>query len=393
MAQLLLNVLMAFAQFERQMIAERIRDKVVAARRKGLWTGGNVPFGYRNEGRKLLPEPDEARVVRYMVEVYEREASDCALARELAARALTTRKGRTWKPQAVARVLTNPIYAGYVTLGDERHAAEHEPLIARERFERLQELRAAKDGPGCHGAHAKRQRNPEYLLRGLLFCACTHHDGSTCGYSMTPSSTRKGNKSYRFYRCIARDKVAVGACPARPLAAKDLEHLVRRQVVEVAQRLDEQGRDAGSTVDAAVARHAGRRITDLKERRQELRRKLGERALELDALDAEVGATDRAASAYVAKRRAERERLRAELHAVQTQLGLLEQLVLSRAWIAEQLRGLDQVWERLLPINRLRVIRAVVERVDVDSASGDVRLTLKHWVSEALAGKEHGHAA
>src|SRR5690606_5853832 len=113
--------------------------------------------------------------------------------------------------------------------------------------------------------------------RGILFCACIHEDGSACGYAMTPSSTRKGSTVHRYYRCIARNKVKVGACPARPLAAKSIEGLVREQVAEVSHRLDELGRREGSTVDAAVARHTGRRVHELKERRQELRRKLDER--------------------------------------------------------------------------------------------------------------------
>jgi DNA invertase Pin-like site-specific DNA recombinase len=389
MAQLLLNVLISFAQFERQMIAERIRDKVVASRRRGIWTGGNVPFGYRIEGRKLLPDPAEAAVVLQMVEAYERDHSDCALTRELAARNIATRKGRPWTPQSVARVLTSPVYAGYITLGDELHEGEHEPLVERERFERLQELRAAKEGPGCHRDHAKGQRNPEYLLRGILFCACTHDNGSACGYAMTPSSTRKGATVHRYYRCIARNKVAVSACPARPLAAKTVEGLVRQQVVEVARRLDEKGRKEGSTVDAAVARHSGRRIHGLKARRQELRLKLDERERELAGVDEEGGDTPN----RLTKRHGEPSKLREELRSVQAQLGHLEQLVLSGAWIAEQLRALEQVWDRLLPINRLRVVRSLVERVDVDSTTGEVRVTLKDWVSEALTGKAQGHAA
>jgi DNA invertase Pin-like site-specific DNA recombinase len=319
MAQLLLNVLMAFAQFERQMIAERIRDKVVASRRKGLWTGGNVPFGYRVEGRKLLPEPTEAQVVQQLLEAYERDGSDCALARELAARKITTRKGQPWTPQAVARVLTNPVYAGYVTMGDELHEGEHEPLIERERFERLQAQRATKEGPGCRREHAQMQRNPAYLLRGLLYCACVRHDGAACGYSMTPSSTRKGSVVHRYYRCIARDKVAVGSCPSRPLVAKDIEGLVREQVFAVARRMKEPGRGGVVRLDAAVVHRS--------------------------------------------------------------------------LWIAEQLRGLDQAWDRLLPVNRLRVVHCLVERVDVDSTTGDVRITLKDWVSDALAGRDHDHAA
>jgi hypothetical protein len=204
-------------------------------------------------------------------------------------------------------------------MGDELHEGEHEPLIERERFERMQAQRAAKEGPGCHREHAQMQRNPEYLLRGLLLCACAREDRSIGGYSMTPSSTRKGSVVHRYYRCIARDKVAVGACPSRPLVAKDIEGLVRDQVLAVARSLEEPGGGGVVRLDAAIVRRL--------------------------------------------------------------------------PWIAEQLRGLDQAWDRLLAVNRLRVVHCLVERVDVDSTTGDVRITLNDWVSDALAGKDQDHAA
>lgn len=390
MAQLLLNVLMAFAQFERQMIAERIKDKVVASRRKGLWTGGNVPFGYRVEGRKLLPEPAEARLVLEMVKAYERLGSDAAVVRELRASGTKTRSGRPWTAQSVARVLTSPVYAGFVTLGEEVHEGEHAALVDRDRFARLQEQRKAQTGPGSNAEFAQRQRNPEYLLRGMLFCACTHGDGSTCGYALTPSSTARGRTRHRYYRCIARDKVAIGACPARPLVAKEVEELVRAQVAEVARRLDAHGGGTTAFVDAAVARHVGRRIEELKAKVAAARLQLQQRTQELARLDE---AADGATSRRLEQRRVEVTRPRQELARAEQQLATLQQLTLSGAWLAEQLRTFDRVWDRLLPANRLRVIGLVVDRVDVDSTAGDVRVTLQPWIAEALAAGDQGHAA
>lgn len=390
MAQLLLNVLMAFAQFERQMIAERIRDKVVASRRKGLWTGGNVPFGYRVEGRKLLPELAEARVVEQMVAQYLQDGSDAAVVRSLRDAGVVTRSGRPWTPQSVARVLSSPVYAGYVTLGDELHEGEHEPLIARERFERVQALRAQASAPGAAREHAGRQRNAEYLLRGLLHCACLAENGKPCGYALTPASTRRGRTVHRYYRCVARDKVAPGWCPSRPLPARKLEELVRRQLAELARRLQDGARGGGEPVTESVHRFVGRELATLRERRAELRQQVGALDLEPRALAEQSSDASDDPGRRRGHRRALRERAREELLRVDARLDSLERLSLDGAWIGEQLLTFDLVWDRLLPINRLRIVRAVVARVDVNEATGDVEIAVQPWVGEALGGNAKG---
>src|SRR5690606_36723874 len=156
-------------QFERQMIDGRIRDKVVASRRKALWTGGNVPYGYQVQDSKLQPRQEAAVVVRRMVELFLATQTDPDVTRCLAAHGVLTRKERPWTPQSVARVLTNPVYAGFVTLGSELHDGEHEPLIDRETFEQLQSLRATSASER-QSTIAQRQRNLEYVLRGRVFC-------------------------------------------------------------------------------------------------------------------------------------------------------------------------------------------------------------------------------
>lgn len=395
MAQLLLNVLMAFAQFERQMIAERIRDKVVASRRKGLWTGGNVPYGYHVQDRKLRPRQEEAVVVRRMVELFLATQSDSDVTRELAAHGVLTRKERPWTPQSVARVLTNPVYAGFVTLGSELHDGEHEPLIDRETFEQLQSLRATSSSER-QSKNAQRQRNLEYVLRGNVYCGCQGAEGQPCSFAMTPASTRKGRKSYRYYRCIARDKVSPKACPARPLAAPELEELVRSRVADVARQLDEQGQGTGVTVDGGVVRHAGRRIEELKTRRAGLRERLTTVEAELRAIaQATAEGGDRGAyhQRQHDKRSQERDRVQKELREVREALGNLERLVLNGPWLAEQLRGFDAVWDKLLPANRLRVMRLIVERVDANSVTGEVNITLAPWVGAMLGGRMQGEEA
>lgn len=398
MAQLLLNVLMAFAQFERQMIAERIRDKVVASRRKGLWTGGNVPFGYTLEQRRLVPREDEAVLVRWMVALYLAERSDAVVVRELAARGVLTRAGRPWTPQSVARVLSNPVYAGYVTLGEELNEGDHAPLIDREQSERLQSLRAAARSADGARERAARQRNPEYLLRGLVYCACRHADGHVCGYALTPASTRNERRVFRYYRCLSRDKLAPGVCPGRAVSAPDLESVVRDRIAEVARELHARAAERpGGSVEVELRCRIGRDRIEAKQQRAALRDRLVKLDTEVHGLDAQLAAAAAEGRAYLEPRRdaraAERERCQAKLREVDMSLGKLDHLVLDGAWIAEQLQRFDRVWEHLLPLNRLRVVRAVVARVDVDEPSGDVAITLQPWVGQALGAQEAPDAA
>ncbi|MCG8556929.1 MAG: recombinase family protein [Proteobacteria bacterium] len=171
MGRLTLNMLMSFAEFEREMIAERTRDKIHAARRRGQWTGGQVPTGYRVEDKRLVIDELEALIVRETFELYEQHRSALAVAQLLNERGRTTkrhkakngrvRKARPWSKDAVLRILKNAIYAGYMPCGDELHDGEHEGLIARDRFRRVQALLDSR-----RGTTSSRGRNPEYRSTG-----------------------------------------------------------------------------------------------------------------------------------------------------------------------------------------------------------------------------------
>ncbi|MEZ4229070.1 MAG: recombinase family protein [Polyangiaceae bacterium] len=387
MAQLLLNILMAFAQFERQMIAERIRDKVGAARRKGMWTGGNVPFGYRSEARKLLVRPEEADVVRKMYTEFIERRSDAEVVRMLAADNHRSRKGSVWSPQAVARVLTNPVYAGFITLGEELYPGEHEALIGSEVFEQAQVLRAGNVEASAARERTARQRNPEYVLRGLLFCAC-ERNGKPCGYSLTPASTRKGRVRYRYYRCISRDKDA--ACESRPINAIELEELVLNRIAEVARDLEQKARGTPQGLEARLHERTGQQRDIARNERGKLRERLNQLSADVRALDNNLAEADGANRSHLQRRRdvkaEQRTQVKQRLDEVQARLGKLEALTLDASWIADQLHGFHQVWRNLLPRNRVRVIQSVVARVDVDEPNGDVDIALQPWVGEALKG-------
>ena len=189
LGRLVLNILLSFAQFEREMISERTRDKIGAARRRGKWTGGPPMLGYRvdRERRRLEVVPEEAERVRVIFQLYLRLRSVGSVTEKLRAlgwkkKTFTTKDGREsgggdWDENAVHRLLKNPLYIGKVVYNGEVFDGEHEAIVEVETFERVQKLLAAK---AC-GRGPRRGRNPEYLLAGLIHCP-------RCGVALVGSS-------------------------------------------------------------------------------------------------------------------------------------------------------------------------------------------------------------
>ena len=197
MGRLTLNVLLSFAQFEREVTSERIRDKVAASKRKGMWMGGPVPLGYRLENRKLVIEDEEAETVRLIFRRYLELRSVGLLTDELAAAGVRTKvrpfsNGRSVGGIAFTRgplalLLQNPIYIGKVKHLGELFDGEHEAIIELDVWKRTQQLFASNRRECLHGTRA---RSPS-LLTGLI--------SDPDGRPMTPVFTTKGSRQHRYY--------------------------------------------------------------------------------------------------------------------------------------------------------------------------------------------------
>ena len=185
MGRLTLNVLLSFAQFEREVIGERVRDKIAASKRKGLWVGGSIPLGYRSVNKKPEVVPDEASLVRKIFADYLRLGSVAALAISLDAEGIRPKPRRLANGGSVqakrfmvgplAHMLKNRFYVGEVAYRGEVHPGEHEPIVDRAIFASVQ----AKLAEGSIARTLKRSQSP-HPLTGLIF--------DDAGHPMSPSS-------------------------------------------------------------------------------------------------------------------------------------------------------------------------------------------------------------
>jgi DNA invertase Pin-like site-specific DNA recombinase len=187
MGRLTLNILLSFAQFEREVIGERIRDKFAASRKKGMWMGGVVPLGYRVENRKLIIDEAEAKIVHMTFERFVKIGSATVLARELIAQGVATRSGRPVDKGVLYKLLHNRVYIGEAVHKGIAYPGEHEAIIGRALWDKVHAILG--ESPRLR-ANQTRARTPA-LLKGLIFTGA--------GRAMTPSHTRRRGKLYRYY--------------------------------------------------------------------------------------------------------------------------------------------------------------------------------------------------
>lgn len=218
MGRLTLNMLLSFAQFEREVIGERIRDKVAASRRKGIWMGGYPPLGYDIQDRKLVVNDREAAQVGRIFERFTRLGSVTALVRELSAEGVRTKQGSPVDKGFVYRVLSNRTYLGEAVHKGNSYPGEHRAIITRELWDRVHAI--LRDSPR-ERANRTRASTPA-LLKGLLF-------GPT-GAAMTPTHTRRRGKHYRYYVTNSVLKRGSEACPIRRVPAAEIETAVIDQI-------------------------------------------------------------------------------------------------------------------------------------------------------------------
>ncbi|OKO70910.1 recombinase family protein [Bradyrhizobium sp. NAS96.2] len=218
MGRMALNILITFAQFEREVIGERIRDKVAASRKRGKWMGGWTPLGYEVRDRKLLIHEQDAERVRSIFRRFVQLKSATLLARELVAAGAKNRYGHLLDKGVLYKILHNRVYIGEAVHKGTSYPGEHEAIIDRKLWDQVHGI--LKESPRKRANNA-RARSPA-LLRGLLFAP----DGA----AMTPTNTRKSGRLYRYYISQTALKQGRSDCPVRMVPAAEIERIVIDQV-------------------------------------------------------------------------------------------------------------------------------------------------------------------
>jgi len=304
MGRLTLNILLSFAQFEREVIGERIRDKFAASRKKGMWMGGNPPLGYDVHNRKLVVNETEAAVVRHIFERFTKTGSATRLVKELNAEGYRTkswitqagkeRRGRPLDKGYLYRLLNNRVYLGEAVHKGVSHPGEHDAIVPRDIWDKVHAILSEN---ARTRANRTRAATPA-PLKGLIRCA--EHDSA-----MTPSHTRKKGKQYRYYVCLHATKNGSDTCSVRSVPAGEIEDAVVSQI------------------------RALLRTPEL------------------------VARTMRAARMSAAEQPLDHEEA------------------------AESLQQLDAIWEELFPGEQARILRLLVEQLEVGTEGIDLRLRVE----------------
>lgn len=237
MGRLMLNVLLSFAQFEREVTGERIRDKFAASKRKGMWMGGHPPLGYDVVNRKLVVNKEEAEIIKHIFSRFITLQSMSILTRELRERGVRTktfttqngtlRQGALVSPGYIYRILHNAIYIGDMPHKDKVYPGQHEAIVSRDIWDQAHSV--LKVSPRVRG-NTSRCQQPA-LLRGLASCG-------GCQSTMSPCGTRKKGKQYNYYAGSKHLTLKCADCPLGRVPAAELDRAVYDQIKPLLQTPD-----------------------------------------------------------------------------------------------------------------------------------------------------------
>ncbi len=384
MGRMVLNLLATFAQFERETTAQRTKDKMLASRRRGMWTGGRPVLGYDVVDKRLVINAREAERVRAIFELYLGLGSLIPVVEELNRRHWTTKSwtnkagtavdGRSFTKTTLYGMLTNPLYLGRVRAGDDVVDGEHEAIIDERTWNGVQ-----------RALHSNRQAKPtaalvrdprsSALLSGLVRCRC--------GSSMVHTYTKKGTRQYSYYVCSKAQKAGAASCPGSRVAQGELESFV----VEQLQTIGHDPAILEATLKADREARAGQRsalITEESRLRTEQARIERERKNIVDAV-AKGGAGEDALMQKLAEQDEALQKARDEHGLVATDLATLDSAVVDPGELRAALADLFPVWAELFPRERARLLALLVESVEFDAEAGEVEITFRPGGPRAVA--------
>ena len=211
--RLLRNIMLTFSQFERELTSERTKDKMLERAKKGMCNGGNTPYGYARENKKLIPYPKEAEEIKSIFENYLETGSLSKVYRMAIEKGIKNKRGKNFSKTTIFSILRNVVYVGKIKYNDEIYQGTHEPIISEEIFALAQKI------------HKNKRKNfrvyKNFLFGGLIKC-------DRCGSKMTSYFTNKRTDGkltrYYYYRCTSTLGHDWQACSVKQVSAERLEN-------------------------------------------------------------------------------------------------------------------------------------------------------------------------
>lgn len=373
MGRLTLNILLSFAQFEREIISERTRDKIAAARRKGKFVGGRPVLGYdlisSPAGSKLVVNNDEAERVKTIFNTYLKFEALMPTVNELSrlgwkTKEWQTKAGRQIGGKAIDKsllynLLTNIVYTGKVSYRDEVYAGEHEGIVSEEIWQRVKSILKRNSRTG--GAQVRNKYGA--LLKGLLRCV-------PCNCSMGHTYSAQETKRYRYYVCLRAQKRGWSECPTKSVPAIEMEKFVLEQIKAI-------GKDPTVLSETLKQMQSQKKtgLTDLQKEQRTVEAELVRGNEELRKL-----VTGPDASAKIGAMANLQDRIRADEQRstrIQEDITALRRELIDEREVSMALSSFEPVWDTLCPREQARIIRLLVERVDYDGKNGTVAVTFR----------------
>jgi site-specific DNA recombinase len=364
MGRLTLNILLSFAQFEREIIGERIRDKKLLTARQGKYIGGQPKLGLDIVDRKYVINPEEAKLVKRIFKMATQlqscqKIADTLNSEGVRSKAYKTKTGKTmggnpYSGRSVYNVLSDAKYIGKIVHKGVAYPAEHQAIIGEDQFEQVRKLLAA-NRTYTH----KHQATRFAMLRRLVYCG-------ECGSLVMPAWTNNHGRQYRYYTCSKKVKTGYKKCSLPSLPAGELEKIVVDQLRSLLRHPDviaHTFREVCASSQTGPDAEVVSRLEELRGRRQQAEH--AARSL-LGLQDPE--------SPFV---KSELKRLNAEMKSLGDSIRNLESGVtttraIDLSEVTKALQQLDPVWEVLYPEEQSRVLELLVETVTVSKESVDI---------------------
>jgi len=370
MGRLTLNVLLSFAQFERELCSERIRDKIAAAKKKGKYVGGRPILGYDvdRERMRLVVNSDEADLVRRVFQRFIQLGSCMLAARELNAQGHRTKEwtarngnkrgGALWNKAYVHWTLTNRRYLGEVVHKGQAYPGEHAAIVDRRTWDRVH---AVLNENRRYRATQTRKKTAA-ILKGILRCGA-------CETPMAPAYTTRRGKRYQYYVCHAASKNGHDTCPVKSVPAGQVEGAVFEYLRTVFADPELVARTFRATQAQAADERWGleRERGTLQRRQSELRKAIGRLVRAAD------GKAEGALSVELRNLNEQYAEAETRLRDVEDALGRQGDLPTEQD-VAAALKTIDPLWAELFPAEQERIVRLLVETVTVRPDGLSVRL-------------------